>query len=226
MITNDRDLPDDPSLEPGRDPAPDPAVAAQLAHDRPDELRRGDEVITTTHYDESRVGARTVEEGLGASTTHAEYGAGEPRFVLVGAHADDTGAVTVPGLLVGERTTIGSAVDSDIRLAGLEADHATVHHTDDDEYVLVLHAPAETSGAPNTELDGAQGHVLRTGFEVRLGEHALVFQRDESADHGRPFGGREGGEYSRQSQQPEREEITGTGPAPLPETPELDRQVE
>lgn len=196
-------------------------IAEQVAHDRPSELVQGDTVITTTHFDESRAGARVVPEGAGADTTHSGYGAGSPRFVAAGHHTDATGAVTVPGrLLTGETTVIGSGVDAHLRLEGLEAAHAVVHHTDDDEFVLLLRGPAETSGAPNTEYDGEPAHLLRTGFELRIGEHSLVYQRDEHADHGRPHGGREGGEFSHQPQQPDRP----TGQPPLPES--YDERVE
>ena len=191
------------------------AVAEQVVHDRPDVVRQGDTVSSTTHYDDSKVGARIVPEGSGAGGTHSGYGKGSPRFVVAGQHADAVGAVTVPGrLLTGETTVIGSGVDAHLRLDGLEAAHAVVHHTDDDEFVLVLHGPGETSGAPTTEIDGSPGHILRTGFELRIGEHSLVYQRDEFADHGRPYGGREGGEFSHQPQQADR----STAQPPVPES--------
>ena len=43
---------------------------------------------------------------------------------------------------------------------------------------------------------------LRTGLVVRAGELSLAYVRDEYADHGRPYGGRQGGEFSRQRPQP------------------------
>ena len=46
--------------------------------------------------------------------------------------------------------------------------------------------------------------ILRTGTRVELGGHRLVFFREEYADHGRPHGGRIGGEAGRQLPQPPR----------------------
>ena len=97
-------------------------------------------------------------------------------------------------------TTIGSDPDCDVVLPGLEPHHASVLHTDADEYVL-------TNLGPETRVHGAVvtgSATLRTGARVDLGEHSLAFAREEYADHGRPFGGRIGGEAGRQRPQPPR----------------------
>jgi hypothetical protein len=72
-------------------------------------------------------------------------------------------------------------------------------HDDEDEYVVVaVDGPVRVHGAPVTR------QVLRTGARVDLGGRSLVFRREEYADHGRPYGGRIGGELGRQRRQPPR----------------------
>ena len=84
---------------------------------------------------------------------------------------------------------IGSDPVCDVVLPGLAPHHATVLHTDEDEYVL-------TNLGPESRVHGAActgSALLRTGSRIELGDHILVFAREEYADHGRPFGGRVGG---------------------------------
>jgi hypothetical protein len=109
-------------------------------------------------------------------------------------------------------TTIGSAPDSDIVLPGLATRHAEVWHDERDEFVLVRLAEREetlVNGAP------ADTAVLRTASRIRLGEVTMSFYREEYADHGRPYGGRIGGELGRQRPQPPRPATAG-GPARPP----------
>jgi hypothetical protein len=40
--------------------------------------------------------------------------------------------------------------------------------------------------------------MSRTGARIDIGPHSLAFLREEYADHGRPHGGREGGEIGPQ----------------------------
>ena len=58
----------------------------------------------------------------------------------------------------------------------------------------------------DTRVHGApvQSAILRTGCGVDLGEWHLSFFREEYADHGRPYGGRLGGELAHQRSQPSR----------------------
>jgi hypothetical protein len=101
-----------------------------------------------------------------------------------------------------EVTTIGSAPDCDIRLPGLADRHAEVLHDEDDEFVLVaLEGAVRVHGAP------AQRALLRNATRVELGRWTLVYAREEYADHGRPYGGRVGGELGRQRSQPPRNEL-------------------
>jgi hypothetical protein len=133
------------------------------------------------------------------TTTHDPHRSGSPRLVVEKAD-----------LWPGERqqvfwlqhveTTIGSDPACDVVLPGLAPHHSSVLHTDSDEYVL-------TNLGPEVRVHGAVvtgSATLRTGARVDLGEHALAFAREEYADHGRPFGGRVGGEAGRQRPQPPR----------------------
>lgn len=57
--------------------------------------------------------------------------------------------------------------------------------------------------------------ILRTATRVEIGSWTMTFARDEYADHGRPYGGRIGGELGRQRPQPPRG-ATRTPGAPGP----------
>lgn len=112
-----------------------------------------------------------------------------------------TGSPEFP--LIREITTIGSAPDNDIVLEGLLPHHARISHTATDEYVLDSLEDTETSsaGEESPTDDAPTGARLRHGGIFVIRGYGFSFQRSEYADHGRPFGGREGGEFSRQSQQ-------------------------
>ncbi|MBD3940291.1 hypothetical protein IF188_01075 [Microbacterium sp. NEAU-LLC] len=133
------------------------------------------------------------------TTTHSEWGAGHPRLIVSGADHFE-----FP--LEGDRITIGSGADADLLVAGTEKAHAEIRHDDRDEYLLLLFADAETNTTPEPRdsLDGAEAIVLRSGAQFRMGEWRFTFARDEYADHGRPSGGREGGELADQPLQPPR----------------------
>jgi hypothetical protein len=132
------------------------------------------------------------------TTTHDPLHGGNPRLTLVpsdGVHLDH------PPVHWLERTvtTIGSG-DCDIRLPGLAALHAEVHHEGDDEFVVhAIH--------PDTRVHGerVERRLLRTGSRLEVGAWTLAFAREEYADHGRPFGGRIGGELGHQQPQPPRQ---------------------
>lgn len=135
------------------------------------------------------------------TTTHYVHGSGRPRLIFVENSQEWNGQVPREFELVADRTTIGSGEDAMLQLPGLEDLHAEVVHTEDDEYVLVPH------GAVTGSVNGREESVLRTGARVKLGDWALAFFREEYADHGRPFGGRNGGELS--YQRPQRNPRTG-----------------
>jgi hypothetical protein len=133
------------------------------------------------------------------TTTHAWPGAGQPRLVL--SPSTHPRAAQVPRefpLGIGV-TLIGSDPACDVVLPGLDPVHAEVRHGDDDEFVLVVLGDPEP-----VRVNGARvsRSVLRTAYRLRLGDWTLVFSREEYADHGRPYGGREGGEIGHQRPQP------------------------
>lgn len=134
------------------------------------------------------------DDGHTPETTHAAWGAGNPRLRIT---RDDERTEFV---LDTDVVRIGSAEDNELRLAETDPVHAIVTHDDRDEYVLTMHGAGETNaslGVGATHDDG-DSQTLRTGAHFTAGPWTLVFARDEFADHGRPYGGRAGGEYSDQ----------------------------
>ena len=65
---------------------------------------------------------------------------------------------------------------------------------------MTLRADGEMSSNPDSVAShhAARTETLRTGSRFTVGPWELVFAREEFADHGRPFGGRLGGEFSDQ----------------------------
>lgn len=132
------------------------------------------------------------------TTTHDPLHGGNPRLILVptdGVHQERP-----PIHYLGDGvTTIGSGAQCDIRLPRLADLHARVRHDDDDEIVLE---------ADDLEVrvhgERVRRQILRTGSRVDLGEWTFTFSREEYADHGRPYGGRIGGELGHQRPQPPR----------------------
>ena len=59
----------------------------------------------------------------------------------------------------------------------------------------------------STERPAYSPQLLRTGTRVDVEGWTLSFYREEWADHGRPYGGRVGGELGRQQLQPDRDEL-------------------
>ncbi|UKA72023.1 FHA domain-containing protein [Arthrobacter sp. FW306-06-A] len=136
------------------------------------------------------------------TTTHYARGGGRPRLIFVQDAATWTGQIPREVALTGDVTTIGSGDGSDVQLEGLEALHAEIVHDDQDEYVLVPHADVSGSVRRNGP------SVLRTGARMQMGQWCLAFFREEFADHGRPFGGRSGGELA--YERPQLDPRTGT----------------
>ncbi|MGN6576819.1 MAG: FHA domain-containing protein, partial [Nocardioides sp.] len=146
------------------------------------------------------------------TTTHDPRGGGDPRLVL--APRDDLwpGDPQPVYPLRGAVTTIGSDASCDIRLPGLAAVQAEIRHDADDEFVLV-HVGGP--GSP-TRVHGeaVRQRILRTASRVDLGGWTLTYYREEYADHGRPYGGRVGGELGHQRPQPPRRRLPGDGAVP------------
>lgn len=138
------------------------------------------------------------------TTTHYLRGSGRPRLIFVIGSSVWDGRPPREFELLDGTTTIGSSVEADLRLDGLDPLHAEIRHDDNDDYVLyVLSGVAEPLPvlAPPRSSRGA-GRILRTGARIELGQWRMAFFREEYADHGRPYGGRVGGELARQKRQP------------------------
>ena len=134
-----------------------------------------------------------------ARTTHDPLGGGNPRLVFSVGRAPVVGVTRRVFYLKQGTSTIGSDPSCDLVLRGLEPHQAeVVREPEMDEYVL-----AATSQGGLTRVNGevADGQLLRTGSRIQLGEWTMSYAREEYADHGRPFGGRAGGEFSRQKPQ-------------------------
>jgi len=135
------------------------------------------------------------------TTTHYTPGSGRPRLIFVVGSENWDGTPPREFDLLPGVTTVGSGEECDLRLDGLLALHAEIRHDDNDEYVLYAHGPIRSSAVRAAE--GA-GQILRTGARLELGDWRMAFFRAEFADHGRPFGGRVGGELAHQKPQPGR----------------------
>lgn len=126
------------------------------------------------------------------ASTHDPARGGSPRLVLTKEHVWAGERLPV-FWLTGSRTTVGSDPECDVVLPGLRPTHAVITHDERDEFCVTLLGPGSAHGA---SVEGST--VLRTGARLELGNHVLVFHREEYADHGRPHGGRIGGELGRQ----------------------------
>ncbi|MDJ0318801.1 MULTISPECIES: FHA domain-containing protein [Arthrobacter] len=134
-----------------------------------------------------------------ATTTHYARGGGRPRLIFVRDSETWDGRPPKEYNLTEDSTVIGSGADANFILPELAQKHGRVDHTDQDEYVYF--DEHDTSINPG-------GRILRTGARLLLGPWRMVFFREEYADHGRPFGGRTGGEFSRM-QRPQFDPRTG-----------------
>ena len=155
--------------------------------------------------DENRSHENTADQdsapdGNRPTTTHAEWGAGNPHLLITREDERTEHPLDV------DVVHIGSAAGNELQLDDTDPVHATIQHDDRDEYVLTLHGEGEMSAHPDAAAThaGARTQTLRTGARFTAGPWTLVFARDEYADHGRPYGGRLGGEYSDQRLQPPR----------------------
>lgn len=135
------------------------------------------------------------------TTTHDPLGGGSPRLVYYLAPPETGGARQVLHLRRGT-THIGSGDHDDLRLDGLRPGHVAIRRNPaSDEYEAV---PVPGSSTTVAGVEVTSPVILRTGAVVRAGDRSFTYVRDEYADHGRPHGGREGGEFSRQRPQPPR----------------------
>lgn len=134
-----------------------------------------------------------------ASTTHDPAGGGNPRLYV--SDTSDPDAAWPVGVfhLSPSGATIGSGEGVGLRLAGIDDVQAEIIRTDDDEYVLIARSTRILSTVGGLQLPR---QILRTGARIQLGTWRMSYVRDEYADHGRPYGGRIGGELGRQRTQP------------------------
>jgi predicted GNAT family acetyltransferase len=133
------------------------------------------------------------------TTTHAGWGAGHPRILATSEHGRYVHEINC------DLIHIGSADDSDLKLPFTDALHAKILHETTDEYVLTTFGASATSSGRHA--------VLRTGAHFSAGPWRLIFLRDEFADHGRPYGGRVGGEAGHQRPQAPRPDYATEHPA-------------
>lgn len=125
-------------------------------------------------------------------------GAGHPRLVATSAGYACAGTATANGAPISyplgtDTTILGGAIGQDVHLAGLPAAYGAIVRRRGDEYVYVQLDPSHVAQVNGTPVTAA---ALHHGDRLTLRQHALVFQRDEFADHGRFDGGRQGGEFS------------------------------
>lgn len=148
----------------------------------------------------SPIGPAFLRKPLRTTTTHAVRGGGDPKLVLV--PPEDWPDARHPYFrLRKDRTTIGSGEGCDIRLPGLAELHAEVLLDENDEYVVVARDLGTTVNGERVDQ-----RLLRTASRLQVGTWTLTFYREEYADHGRPFGGRVGGEIGHQRPQPPRQQ--------------------
>lgn len=136
---------------------------------------------------------------MNVTTTHDPHGGGHPRLVFW-AEDDEQMVQGSPFALLPGVTVIGSGVDADLHLPGIDEHQGEVLRDAADEYVYIHlgpHTPSRVDGRMVGE------KTLHTGDRIQLGEWTLVFAREEFADHGRPYGGRQGGAGSHQRSQQE-----------------------
>jgi hypothetical protein len=128
---------------------------------------------------------------MNVTTTHDPNGGGRPRLILSLGDSAPAGSEQREFDLRRGVTVIGSGADADVQLAGLEDPHAEIRLEDGDEYVWV-DLGAELGSRVDGQPMGVQG--LHTGDRIEVGPWTMTYYREEFADHGRPNGGRQGGE--------------------------------
>jgi FHA domain len=144
------------------------------------------------------------------TTTHDPNRGGHPRLIFAVGPTPMVDPAQGPELrevpLRLDLMALGSSPKCDLVLPETDPFQASIRHDETDEYVFVQESGATVS-AINGERMGS--HVLRTGDRLEIGPWTLTYRRDEVADHGRPHGGRQGGEGAVQQAQPPRSQVSG-----------------
>ena len=138
------------------------------------------------------------------TTTHYLPGSGRPRLMFAVSSKKWDGRAPREFDLLPDVTVIGSEESADLVLPGLDEIHARIIHDDRDEYVLYIDGDEPHTEPLLFDPRVMTGRVLRTGALITLGQWKLAFFREGFADHGRPFGGRDGRKITGQRQQAER----------------------
>lgn len=132
------------------------------------------------------------------TTTHDPFGGGRPRLLFSAGPRPLGGQGPRVFYLKASGTTVGSGPECDLMLSGVDELQAEIQRDDDDEYVLIARSramPCRVNGRPVTTA------LLRSGSRIELGSWVMSYFRMEFADHGRPYGGRIGGELGFQRPQ-------------------------
>lgn len=172
---------------------PQPRFAGRFTGYSKDIPRRADAMVTTTH-DPAMGGHPRLLVAQGGTVLI------DPESINPAQSPPQTEFALLRGV-----TSIGSSAASDISLPDVDPEQAQIIWDQFDEYVFVQRSPTLDSRI-NGELMGS--HPLRTGDRIEMGRWTLTYARDEYADHGRPHGGRQGGEGEVQQEQPPRSALT------------------
>ena len=141
--------------------------------------------------------APTVLRRQRISTTHDPAGGGGPRLFFPAA---DSAGARLKVFFLQPEVSVGDREDADLRLRGVAPHQAVIRRNAKDEYVI----EPDPDGLP-VRVHGARvvgATQLRTGARIEIGNWKMVYFRAEHADHGRPYGGRQGGEIDQQKWQP------------------------
>src|ERR1700722_12330910 len=122
------------------------------------------------------------------TTTTDPHGGGRPLLILAmggsaPADAEPREFELRPGV-----TVIGSDPGADLQLPGLDGRHAEVRRQDEEDVWIALGAGSSVDGRRMGQ------RPPHTGDRIAVGPWTLTYWRAEVADHGRPFGGRQGGQ--------------------------------
>jgi hypothetical protein len=128
------------------------------------------------------------------TTTHDPEGGGNPRLLFAAGpdhqgSGEDARIFPLPQTI----TRMGSDPANDLRLDGLAPFHAEIHRNEADDYILTTCSPSARLKVHGRQTDRVE---LHSGARIELGSWVMSFTREEFADHGRPNGGRQGGEWS------------------------------